>query len=87
MSDDTLPESLRAASGAFNAWADKTRYEHIVRTGTDVCPDLVDENTFGPHRSAVAGSPKRRIWAFRDEEGARLFVTYVNRGEFRRGRS
>lgn len=58
------------------------RYEHTLRTGIDVCPDMVDEHTFGPHRSGVAS--KARIWAFRDKEGAELFLIYANRGEFRR---
>ena len=58
------------------------RYEHVCKTGNDVCPDRVDERTFGPHRSTVVKGV--RIWAFRDRDGAELFLIYANRGEFRR---
>lgn len=56
--------------------------KNIVRTGTDVCPDMVDEHTFGSHSSFV--NEGQRYWLFRDPAGAELFTTYANRGEFRR---
>jgi hypothetical protein len=52
-----------------------------VSTPTDVRPELVDVHTFGHHSSKIVGG--QRHWLFAGEAEARLFVTYVNRGEFR----
>ena len=56
--------------------------EHSVVTGTDVCPDLVDETLHGRHRSAVVRG--NRVWWFENKRRASNFLVEVIAGSFRR---
>lgn len=52
---------------------------HTLRTATTVRPELVDEATYGHHRSTVVKG--ERVWWFANERGRGLFVATLSSGE------
>lgn len=53
------------------------------RTVRSVCPDLVDFEIYGHHKSVVLDN-NCRLWTFESVGNKRKFLMAVNQGEFRR---